>query len=393
LHLLILGILVTWFKLSSEQRPQLSWLHRPAIHRLMQRWLAPLDTPSAPSQTRQRIALLGIVVLLYAAIVPSHQLTPFITLASVGGLVVFRRCSPRGLPLLMGVMLGLWVGYMTTAYLNNHIEHLLSAIGQVSTTMSTNVAERLGGSPEHLFVNYVRLAMTVAIWGLAFIGGIRRLRAGHWDLTYALLAVTPFLMLVLQSYGGEMILRVYLFALPFMVLFAAALFFPTLQVQLTPRSVLLIGVVSLGLLAGFLFSRYGNERMDYVTPQEEAVVQRLYEVAPPGTLLAAASPDLPWKFRDYEKYRYTVVTAEVLTGNPGGIATALREGMRGDMNHAYLVLTRGQAAHLGMFYALSDDAWAALQTKLRASPLFHEVFANEGGVIFELATDGEVIKK
>jgi len=53
---------------------------------------------------RQRAGLVLIVVVIFAAVVASHQLTPFAILVAVTALIIFNRCSLRGLPLIMIVL-------------------------------------------------------------------------------------------------------------------------------------------------------------------------------------------------------------------------------------------------------------------------------------------------
>src|SRR5437588_3957910 len=80
------------------------------------------------------------------------------------------------------------------------------------------------GDQLYQIVAKIRLFMTVLLWLLAFLGGIKRLRQGHRDITYIILALAGFPLIAVQGYGGEMLMRIYLFSEPFMVFFAAALF-------------------------------------------------------------------------------------------------------------------------------------------------------------------------
>ena len=133
------------------------------------------------------------------------------------------------MPLLLAVMLGAWLTYMTVAYLSGHLSGMLSFFGQLDVTVGANLTDRLNGSPDHMLVTRLRLLMTLFLWGLAFLGGLRRARHGRLDLNHALLALAPFPLIAMQNYGGELLMRIYLYALPFMAFFAAALFFPRPQ--------------------------------------------------------------------------------------------------------------------------------------------------------------------
>src|SRR6266487_1284236 len=291
LYLVIIAILLKWFKVTTEAQPRIPGPLRQHLGRFsppvqgLYTWLTAPDTLCTPSQPRQRIALLICLVFVFALVVFSHPLTPFFVLASVTTLVIFRRCTPRWLPILMALMTGAWIIFMTQAYLAGHLNDVSGDLGQVNNIITANVAARVVGSPEHIFIGAIRVVMTVAIWGLAFIGAVFRLRRGYRDASYILLAIAPFSLIVANSYGGEMLLRIYLFSLPLVVFFAAALFYITSASGRSRKMTVAVTGVSLILLGGFLFTRYGNERMDYMTYAEVDSAHYLYSIAPPNSLL------------------------------------------------------------------------------------------------------------
>jgi hypothetical protein len=195
-------------------------------------------------------------------------------------------------------------------------------------------------------------------------------------------------VIALQSYGGEMALRVYLFALPFMAFFAAALFFPTPTSGTSWRTALAVGLVSTALLGGFLLSRYGNERMDYMTPEEETALRYLYELAEPRSLFVAATPNLPWKFAEYGEHRYTVATNEVMSGDVDALSILMHDLVRKKKySTAYLILTRSQEAHAELFYGLQPGDWGRLLVKLTESGKFQTIFSNDAADIYILTED------
>src|SRR5260221_11785083 len=71
-------------------------------------WLKAPDTQSPSIGPWQRRGLLCCMILVFGLIVFSHPLTPFFTLLSVSALVVFRRCYPFWLPILMVAMMAFW---------------------------------------------------------------------------------------------------------------------------------------------------------------------------------------------------------------------------------------------------------------------------------------------
>ena len=312
--------------------------------------LSGLQTPPSP---HVRAALIGVAILLSAAVVAGHQLTPFALLLAVTALVVAGRCSARRLPLVIAALIVAWLSFVAVTYLRGHVETLLDSFGQVENTVGANVGGRLSGSAEHELIVRMRLGFTGLLWLIALVGGVREFRRGRPRVAFAILAIAPLGLVGLQSYGGEVLLRAYLFGLPFVAYFVASLFAPDAgKAASWPRTAAVV-VVSSALLAGLLFTRYGNERMDYFTASEVAAVARVYEVADPGALLFAASSSLPWKFRDYERFDYELLTdsaawAVIDPNRPraGQLASAAERHIARSRRDTYLIITRSQTAQL-----------------------------------------------
>jgi hypothetical protein len=415
LYLVIIAILLKWFKKSTSMQPGQQTRQRRHFGRLSSlirwfyAWLRAPDMLITPIQPLKRKALLVTIIVIFAFSVFSHPLTPFFIIASVAALAIFNRCTPRWLPILMGIMTVTWIIVMAQAYLVGHLANVLGDVGQISTAISSNVTSRaLQGNPEHNFISDIRLMMTFFIWSLAILGGFRRLRGGYQDATYVLLAVAPFPIFLVQSYGGEVLLRIYLFTLPAMVFFAAAFFYstpihsksltkkagyqavsPTREESSIPvRSSLqwmklALGAVSIVLLLGFLFTRYGNERMDYITNAELTGVRHLYTIAPKGSLLIAAWEGTPWEFQNYEQYNQSILIEDlpkaVLTSNVTMIIQFI-----GNISppKAYLIITRSQRASAqatGAPPGLLDQ----LKYRLLKSGKFVKVYSNSDSEIFQ----------
>jgi hypothetical protein len=391
LYLLILGILVGWFgtvQLDVRLAPARVLLRRPRSPARPRTVQFLLLNALRPREGRfQRAGLMVIVIVLFAAAVPSHQLTPFAILAGVSALVVFGRCSARGLPWLMAVMLVAWITFMSAGYLAGNLSELGGNVGQVDTITAANVGDRLRGSAGHQFVVQIRLAVTALLWGLAVLGWLRRRRHGQDDMTVTLLAVAPFPFLALQPYGGELLLRVYFFALPFAAFLAAGLFLPVKEAAASWRAAGAIGLAVVVLLGGFLFARYGNERIEHFTTEELAAVRHLYEVAPRGSLLLAATPDLPWKFQDYVSYDYRTV-GSLKSSRGGGNGELVKPVLSIMRQHrrpgAYFIITRSNRADAEARGILPPGSLDRLEQALRRSPGMQLIYANQDARIYAL---------
>lgn len=112
-------------------------------------------------------------------------------------------------------------------------------------------------------------------------------------------------------------MRVYLFTSPSMVFFAASLFFGTPASQMTRTHTMnawlcsaLIGIILL-LQGGFLFTRYGNENMDYITVEELTGLRYMYSIAPANSTFISVWDGTPWQFEGYERYNLITLNEDL----------------------------------------------------------------------------------
>ena len=386
-------MLITWFSVPATSQSGLLDLARryhlsnQTLERLVH-WLAPPDLPAA-SATRTQQRALAVVVGAPVCRRRSQPSVDGVTdpVVAVGMLVVVNRCTLRLLPVVMAVVALGWLRFMASAYLAGHESHIAGQVGDVGTSVGSNIGDRLAGSEGHQVVVYMRSTASLVFWGLAGIGGLRRVKHHRRDFTLALLAAAPFPLLFMQPYGGEMLLRIYLFSLPFMAFFVAALFVPSPTVGRTWLARVITSIAVLLLLSSFFITRYGNERMDAFTPAEVQAVDYLYEQAPSGSLLLAGTAKTPWKYRDYERHSHQTLADSIDWDWSADLVTDLDEiqaTMHGSQyTAAYLIITRSQIANDEMFellpYPLED-----MVTALSASDQFQVLYANEDAIIFIL---------
>lgn len=352
--------------------------------------------PPAPRGTAtQRILLLLALIVVVAATVPSHQLTPFAVLAATTGLVAIRACTARGLPLLVFVMIAAWVSFMAVTYLAGHFGAVVGGLGKVDQNVSSNLGGRLHGSPDHMVIVLTRIGVTGGLWLLALIGLLRRFRNGYRDQALAVLAAAPFFLIGLQSYGGEILLRIYLFALPFMAFFAAAAFFTSRETRSSWRATGALAVVSALLVAGFLVSRYGNERADFFTKGEVGAFAYVNRVAPKRARLVSLSRDYPRAFARYGDFRYVFVSELPPWSRlqPSGArvpqaVAVVRRAMTTPRSSppSYLIVTRSQLAYLETFSNVRPRLLELLFARLRRAPEFRTLYANRDAFVLELRT-------
>jgi hypothetical protein len=398
LFLVILAILLTWFKARSSDQQHLKlpcWgcLGRYVFFaRQVASWLTapdPLVTSSSPSQRR---ALLTILIVVFVFVVGSHPLTPFIIIVDIAFLVLFRRITPGWFPVLMGAIVAVWLAFMAQPYLMGRAGEMISAlVSSHSSVVSDVTARMIVGNPAHNFIATMRLLMTLLVWGLAVVGVVYRLRRGYRDATSVLLAAAPFLLFLVQPYGGEMLMQIYLFTLPLMIFFVAAFcigsFLNLKSISLWRKGATL-GLCLL-LLGGFLFTRYGNERMDYVTHTELDGVRYLYRIAPSRSLLIAAWSGTPWEFQNYEQYTHNSLDeSEALVSivERADATTIVSLIENTSASSIYIIFTRTQRANADNS-GLPSGALDRLERALLASRKFRQIYSNPDAQILIFTGD------
>jgi hypothetical protein len=329
--------------------------------------------------------LLLIIVGIFAAMTTGHQLTPFPALLTVVALTVVARLRRTTLPATMVLLLAGWIGYMTIVYLAGHFHQVFGSIS-LSANLNQSVSSRVKGSAGHLFVVRARILLTAALWITAGLGFARRLRRGKLDLALLVVALVPFVLPILQPYGGEILIRVFLFALPAVAFFAAAVFFPSRG--LGRRLVTTATLVVLGglLLAGFQFARYGNEHVDAFTRADVNTVAALYRIAPPGATLAAVVDNLPWQYKDYATYRYRTLASmpiwqQSLNPDP---ASAIAQFEYQEFTKPTYVVETPSMSIASQTYDGKDAAISGTVRVLSRSGLARVVYNRDGGTILRL---------
>ena len=174
-----------------------------------------------------------------------------------------------------------------------------------------------------------------------------------------------------------MLLRIYLFSLPPVVFFASSVFYPTMASGRSGWTTVAIAGICITLLSGFLFTRYGNERQDYMTNAEVTGVHYLYNIARPGSIFIEGSDGTPWQLQDYEKYNTYSLTETlydaVATRNVNAIVQFIDSTKH---TNVYLIFTRSQKATAESTLGLSSDALDRLEDALVSSGKFRLVYGN-----------------
>jgi hypothetical protein len=344
-----------------------------------------LRAPADRGPALQRGGFALVVIVMFGAIVTGHQLTPFAVLLSLGALAIFTRLVARGLVWVMAIIEFAWIAYMATTYLAGHIDEITHPLGSVGSNVETNVGGRIVGSPAHALIVQMRIAASAAILLLAMAGFVQQRHAWRRTTPLIVLAAAPFILPILQPYGGEMLLRVFLFALPGVAFLAAHVALPSQPTGRRWRLSTGVAIVTCPLLVTFQFTRYGNERLDSFTRGDVRAVQALYRVAPRGSVLFAGSYNLPWRYRNYADYDYRAITGlAAWRRNPnatGTVLAAIRASARG--RPAYVIFTRSTTIASELLEGTPSATLQRFVVRLsRARRSMRQLYQGRDGLIF-----------
>lgn len=343
---------------------------------------APQQGLAGPPREDSAVLVVVCAVLLLAMTV-SHQLTPFAAIPMLAALMLTGRLRLRFLPILAVVLPVGWLVFAASTYLQGHHDQLFGSFGDIGANAFGSVSSRVSGSESHQFVVYTRLAEVAVLWILAGVGAMVGRRRGAPWLAAAVGALALFVLIPVQPYGGELLLRIYLFSLPFTVCLAVLPLMSDKPSGPGLRRGIALLVLGAVLSTTTIVTRYGNDIMESFSTDEIALVNRLYETAPPGSKLIEAVRNTPWKFQHYSDYDYrSLVPAVPRPGaNPLTCDAANEIAAR---SGAYLIVTVSQlhAAELRGSTPAGD-----LQTfvaKCSSAPGWTRIAENDDGVIFRI---------
>jgi hypothetical protein len=401
LSLGLCGVILRWLLIAPDRAWMARWLNRVAafVARLGRRrrsGAAPEDEPTGSQRVGRRTAR-NIAIALFAVIVTTHQLTPYMLIVGLGVLTFLGVVRPRLLVVLLTVMA---LGYLLPRLdFVQRYYGLLGSAGEPLKNVRTAAVglNGLAGEPGRVLCANAARLLSLSLWGLGLVGAVRRLRAGYKNLGIAALAVAPAFIALADTYGGEAIYRVFLFSLPWFALLTAFALRPGgddwSSVRTVPRLLLPLAL----LLFLFLPAYFGMAATNEVRPGEVAASQYFYDHAPPHSVLMIASPQFPVRLAgNYEQFRLTIGEADpsLLTVKPSlrhkllgdrhipVIAQAMRDYGGGEP--AFLVVSRNGRVTSQVLDLLPRGSLDELERALSRSGRFRVWYRNADTTIFQL---------
>ena len=219
-------------------------------------------------------------VILISGIAITHMMTSTLVLSIIFFSALFSSSSSSKKILykftfLFIIIITAWVIYGAYVYLNWHLVDFIEKAYNLDSMFSQNL-QRVSGSPSHLIISKLMIFTTFisiifAALGITFSyfrkDKITSINTRILVMAGAILAIAP------QSpYGGEMMMRIFLFMLPLLSFFIAQIF-----INSNLKIILILFLIIMSPLN--VITHYGNEEYDYVSKAELKSYDFFYEKA------------------------------------------------------------------------------------------------------------------
>ena len=341
----------------------------------LQRWLRPepVDVPAVDRRTE--VLAYVAAVAMSTAMVAAHQLTPAVLAVALGLFALTGRSRVSALPFIVFVLYLGWMSFSAEAYWMGHLDSIFGSIGDITSLLDANVGARnVAPSTARQMVLRSRMGLALLVWVAAVVSLLRLRAKGRMPVALACLFAAPFLMVPLQPYGGEMLLRVTFFTLPASSLLIARLLLP--ETSTSRGRAVAIGVVAALMIPFFVLARFGNERFERITNDDAALVADAQRLVPDGAVVFV---------RNRQTVLYGDRVGEVAYRDFGGLPVdELVAQFDGARRPAYVMLTEGQAAFFEVTRGL-DQGWTdQLVGDLLATGRFRIAARHGEAVLLEL---------
>ncbi|WP_248705109.1 glycosyltransferase [Curtobacterium sp. MWU13-2055] len=346
------------------------------------------------------ITLIGIVLVV------THQISPYLTVAALVTLIVFRLLRPWWLPVVVLVPA---VGF---ALLNDDILGKFLSLGAVGKVLD-NVqppSHDMTVLPKPLVTRLafdIPAAALVVLGLVAVITVLMRRDRVHWGLLAT--AASPISLLVATNYGQEGIFRVVLFATPWIAILAAGLPMPSGRLapvgRLVARAVrptavkVVIAAAAVAAMVGI--GAFGQTALDWnrVPTRSQSAATQFYDAtAPKGSMmLLTGSANAVPSNTGARYFDVGALSREVLGAYPepegydaeADVSTMTRQLVLDWPATKYYALVAEPFGAYDERYGYQTDAdYQELAAAMADSPYWKRVFGSGTTAVYELTPAG-----
>lgn len=325
------------------------------------------------------------VMVIAAVIISSHPLTPLMLVSALVALSLRGATGGSSCPSWPARWCWPWSGTppspapTSSENLNDFVGSLLKP----DTNVVSGLAALGAAAPGQIVVSWVDRGLSAAVFVLAAVAFLTHRWVRRTGLP--LLVVAPLPLLVANAYGGEMIFRAYLFALPAASLLIAVLL---LERSRHPRVQMPAAFpLMLALLGGLMFGYYGKESANYFTKDEVAAGRFVAATAPPGSTIVSLTSAVPGLYLRYDENPQLQLDEQDIRDRRRLVNDPVN-GLEGFIQRAspqqpaYIILSRAQAADLYQRGILPGGTVQRLDSALSKTPGYIPVYRSKDAVVY-----------
>ena len=363
------------------------------------RWLLapPLDVQmdirgeGQVTATGRAARIVGLTAL-FAAIVVTHQLSPYIVFAGVAALWVLGILRHRLLMLILTLMI---VGYPllhVAAIKQNPVLSLFDL------SNATGVEGFTQASPAQAFGSNIAKVICVVFWGATAVCGLSYRRRIGTVAIPVVLAVMPLSLVMVSSYGSEGIFRAFLFSSPWCALIMAMRL--TGLARAPMFRLVIVGLCAMFAALGSAQSGdFGQYPVIQMPIEEIRASEYFLDHAPVNSALVLAASNFPSRING----RYVLHDPTQTVNDPGldtypqfegnklkrmspkALASAVSTLAKGS---GYLVVAPSMYPFLAYYRSFSPGTLQTLVRRLKVSSYWKVWYDNSGTIIFQALPQG-----
>lgn len=316
----------------------------------------PSDSSLLPTS---RPVVMAVATVLWAALVVTHQLTPVAVMFQLIVLACFVQIRPLWLLVVWAVMEAAWIALALPFLVERYALFQSGALFSLAWPGAT----RVPSLPGMRIVGFAAPLLVIGLPMVALASAAWRLAKGYLELVAVILAFAPFLILGVQTYGGEAIFRVYLYGLPWYGYLIALAAVRTWDKGGLRRQIILVCTIALGVLA--VTASFGQELINRVQ-SEDVKASQWFETSTPAKsyALAVTGPGFPLLLTaDYPSHQRQADLADQERIDPGSLGSDRILALAVNTFESrgpggYFVLTEKQYVY-GKMYGLATSAQLA----------------------------------
>ena len=346
-----------------------------------------------------------VAVPIFAAIVVTHQLTPYWLLAATLVLTLLGRVRPR---YIVAVFAAIAVGYLLL-----HFE-VVSKFGDLinldllSNILTPSARNEVLGAPSigQVVNSWIARGITGLVWvSAAAVVVVHLIRhRDRWrDIAVpAVVAFSPALILLGQGYGGEALFRVFLYSIPGCMLILAPVLTRLLTggIALGRRAAQVAVTTVLAIVAlGSIQTSYGGWFANLVTPESVRLTTQVLTEEDPSTLTIGVAPGAPGRivaeYVDFVRANKLFDSGidMWLTSWPGWEneefadprrVERLTDSLVWERRPALVVITEQMRAYSAYYGTLPDGALDRFQGFLEDDPRWDLVYESDETLVYRL---------